>query len=115
MSKITVANTFENNKLVIGFDFHDGLIPFAPFELTTNGDIELNPLVIKLTELLERNLEIEYTFEGVDETDDDNNKKLKLIKSTLEEIYNGFNRNVMSTVVEEDDPSDSIEDDDDFI
>lgn len=93
MQKITISNTFEANKVFIGFDLHDGSIPFAPFELSTSGDIELNPVVLKLSELLELNREIEFYFQG-DDSDSDQNPKLALVKETLQEIYTAFNRYV---------------------
>ena len=93
MENILITNTVLKDKILISFDLQDGNIPFPPFELLTSGDIELNPLVIKLSELLELNKEVEYEYEdslSLLETD----SKIKLVKETLDEIYNSFNSNI---------------------
>lgn len=98
MENILITNTILQDKVLISFDLLAGDLSFPTIELLTSGDIELNPLVIKLTELLELNREIEITFEdslSLLETD----TKIKLVKETLNEIYDSFNSNI---VVEDD-------------
>lgn len=98
MENILITNTILQDKVLISFDLLVGDLSFPTIELLTSGDIELNPLVIKLTELLELNREIEITYEdsfSLLETD----TKIILVKETLDEIYNSFNSNI---VVEDD-------------
>jgi hypothetical protein len=97
MENILITNTILEGKVLINFDLKDGELSF-PLELLTSGDIELNPLVIKLTELLELNREIEIDYadsQSILETD----SKTKLVKETLDEIYDSFNSNI---VIEDD-------------
>lgn len=106
MNTIIITNTIEEDKLIINFNLQDGTLPFPPFELTTSGDIELNPLVLKLTELVELKREIEFEF--IDSSAIlKSSAKLTLVHDTLEEIYNSFNDNIKPS--EEDS---SITDDD---
>jgi hypothetical protein len=94
MENILIKNTILKDKILISFDLQDGNIPFSPFELLTSGDIELNSIVIKLSELLELNKEVKYEYEdslSLLETD----SKIKLVKETLDEIYNSFNLNII--------------------
>ncbi|MCL9805534.1 hypothetical protein NAT51_08370 [Flavobacterium amniphilum] len=90
MDNILIANNIEKDKVSIKFNFQDGRLSFPELYLSTSGDIELNPLVIKLTELLELHREIEITYEdplSLLETD----SKIKLVKETLDDIYKSFN------------------------
>lgn len=90
MNLIIVKNIIEANKITVSFDLTDGSLSFPTVELATEGDIDLNALVIKLTELIEEkrkfNVEYEDTTSLVE-----SNPKIKLIKNTLEEIYTKFN------------------------
>ncbi|MFV8351344.1 hypothetical protein [Flavobacterium sp. XS2P14] len=97
MENILITNTILESKVLINFNLKDGDLSF-PLELSTSGDIELNPLIIKLTELLELNREIEIDYvdsQSILETD----SKTKLVKETLDEIYDSFNSNI---VIEDD-------------
>lgn len=94
MENILITNTILEGKVLINFDLKDGDLSF-PLELSTSGDIELNPLVIKLTELLELNREIEIDY--VDSLSIlENDSKIKLVKETLDEIYGSFNSNIVT-------------------
>jgi hypothetical protein len=106
MENILITNTILKDKILISFDLQDGDLSFPSQELSTSGDIELNPLVIKLAELLELNREIEIDY--IDslsllETD----SKIELVKETLDEIYESFNSNI-TVELNEDDNSDLL-------
>lgn len=99
MDDIIITITIDDDKFYIDFDLQDGSISFPTLELSTSGDIELNPLVIKLTELLELNRKIEVKYvdlQSLLETD----SKIELVKETLDNIYESFNLNI---VIEDDD------------
>ncbi|MDQ1165684.1 hypothetical protein [Flavobacterium sp. SORGH_AS_0622] len=103
---IIVSNIIEQNKITINFDPQDGTLSFPSVDLTTTGDIDLNPLILKLTDLLEldNKLEIQYDDEhSLADTD----SKIKLVKETLDDIYKSFNQNILSE-------NEIINDDDDF-
>lgn len=102
MENILITNTILADKVIIGFDFQDGSLALTTVELSTSGDIELNPLIIKLTEVLElnRELEIDYIDSlSILETD----SKIELVKETLDEIYDSFNSNIDKIIVEDND------------
>lgn len=99
MENILITNTILKVRILISFNLRNGDLSFPSVELSTSGDIELNPLVIKLTELLELNREIEIDY--IDSQSIlENESKIKLVKETLDEIYSSFNSNI---VVEDDD------------
>lgn len=101
MNNILITNSIEQDKISINFNLQDGTLAFPLIELSTSGDIELNPLVIKLTGLLEVKRKIEVTYE-----DSllflENDSKIKLIKETLDDIYKSFNLNITTQDQEED-------------
>lgn len=99
MDNIIITNTITEDKVSINFDLQDGSLSLISLDLSTSGDIELNPLVIKLAELIELNKKIEVAYEDSLEllaTD----SKITLVRETLDEIYYSFNSNI---TVEEDD------------
>jgi hypothetical protein len=98
MENILIKNTILEDKILISFDLQDGDLSFPSLELPTSGDIELNPLIIKLTELLEVNRELEVDYDD-SQSILDTDTKIKLVKETLDEIYVSFNSNI---VVEDD-------------
>lgn len=108
MDDIIITNTIGEDKFYIDFNMQDGSISFPTIELSTSGDIELNPLVIKLTELLELNRKIEVKY--IDSQSLlDNESKIKLVKETLDDIYDSFNLNIAVELNEEhDDNSDLL-------
>ena len=90
MDSIVIKHIIDESKITINFDLLNGSLSFPSIELKTDGDIDLNSLVIKLTELIEekRTLELEYEdANSLLET----NPKLQLVKDTLNEIYSVFN------------------------
>lgn len=98
MDNIVITNTIAEDKISINFDLQDGSLSLTSLDLSTSGDIELNPLVIKLAELIELNKKVEVVYEDSLEllkTD----SKITLVKGALDEIYNSFNSNF---TVEED-------------
>ena len=64
--------------------------PFPPIVINCTNDVVLDELIQKLLELVEYEEEIKYSF-----TDSSNlveeNPKIKIVKETLSEIYDGFN------------------------
>lgn len=90
MSLIIVKNIIEANKIIVSFDLSDGSFSFPTVELATEGDIDLNALVIMLTELIEKKRKLNVEFEDTTSLVD-SSPKIKLIKTTLEEIYSKFN------------------------
>jgi hypothetical protein len=63
MNNIQINNIIQEDKVSINFNLQDGSLSFPTLDLLTSGDIELNPLIIKLTELLELHRKIEITYE----------------------------------------------------
>jgi hypothetical protein len=90
MESIIVKHIIEERKITINFDLLNGSLSFPSIELKIEGDIDLNSLVVKLTELIvdKRTLQLEY-----EDTKSllESNPKIQLIRSTLEEIYSVFN------------------------
>jgi hypothetical protein len=110
MENIIITNTIAEDKIHLNFDLSDGKIPFPPIELSTSGDIELNTLVIKLTELLELNRKVEVKYSD-DHSIIESTPKVKLIVDALNEIYNSFNSNI---IIEDDDGDDDHKENDLF-
>ncbi len=99
MESILITNTITQDNVSISFDLQDGSLALTTVEIPTAGDIELNPLVLKLTELLELNREIEIDYAdslSILETD----SKIELVRETLDEIYESFNSSI-NIVVED--------------
>ncbi|MFV0192381.1 hypothetical protein OBJ98_05915 [Empedobacter falsenii] len=96
MATIKITNTIEESKILIGFNFQDGSLSFPAVEINTEGDIDFNFLILKLTECMESNriLEIEFLDE---ENLSESNSKIGLVKTTLIEIYDEFNANVLES------------------
>lgn len=90
MDSITIKHIIEENKITISFDLADGSLSFPSVELGIVGDIDLNLLVVKLAELIEKKRKLNVDFEDSNSLID-SNPKIKLIKNTLEEIYSKFN------------------------
>ena len=100
MESIIVKHIIEESKITINFDLLNGSLSFPSIELKIEGDIDLNSLVVKLTELIEdkRTLQLEY-----EDTKSllESNPKIQLIRSTLEEIYSVFNSSFDDSVIDE--------------
>jgi hypothetical protein len=112
MSSIIVKHIIEEKKLTINFDLLAGSISFPTIDLNIEGDIDLNPLVLKLTELIEKRRNLESEFECAD-PDLEKNHKVQLIKETLIEMYSLFNKNLEDTdaIISENHSGDDFEDD----
>ena len=96
MESIIVKHIIEESKITINFDLLNGSLSFPSIELKIEGDIDLNSLVVKLTELIEdkRRLQLEYEYT---KSLLESNSKIQLIRSTLEEIYSVFNNSFYDT------------------
>lgn len=90
MDAINVKHIIDEDKITINFDLLDGSLAFPAVELGIEGDIDLNSLVVKLTELIESKRKLNVDFED-SKSLLDSSPKIKLIKNTLEEIYSKFN------------------------
>jgi hypothetical protein len=96
MDSIVIKHIIDESKITINFDLLNGSLSFPSIELKTDGDIDLNSLVIKLTELIEekRTLKLEYeNAKSLLET----NPKIQLVKDTLDEIYSVFNNSFINS------------------
>ncbi len=90
MEPITIKHIIEETKITISFDLAEGSLSFPSVELETSGDIDLNLLIVKLSELIEKKRKLNIEFEDSSSLIETNNK-IKLIINTLEEIYSKFN------------------------
>lgn len=100
MGNIIIKHIIEAEQVKISFNLQDGSLPFPAINLDIRSDIDLNSLLIKLTELIEIKKELEVQFE--DPTGlSTNDSKIKLIKETLEEIYAKFNEKIKVEVISE--------------
>ncbi|MGE8341712.1 MAG: hypothetical protein ACN6OI_11815 [Flavobacterium sp.] len=101
---IIVSNIIEQNKITINFDPQDGTLSFPSVDLTTTGDIDLNPLILKLTDLLELDNKLEIQYDDKHSLAD-TDSKIKLVKETLDDIYKSFNQNILTEneIINEDD------------
>lgn len=98
MDNIVITNTIAEDKISINFDLQDGNLSLTSLDLSTFGDIELNPLIIKLAELIDLNKKIKINYvdsQSILETD----SKTKLVKETLDKIFTSFN---LSLTIEDD-------------
>lgn len=100
---IIVSNIIEQDKITINFDPQDGTLSFPSVNLTTTGDIDLNPLILKLTDLLELDNKLEIQYNDTHSLADIDSK-IKLVKETLDDIYKSFNQNILTEdeIVKED-------------
>lgn len=101
MDNIIITNTITTDKISINFNLQDGSFSLTSLDLLTSGDIELNPLVIKLTELIELNKKIEVAYEDTLQLLE-SDSKIKLVKDTLDDIYESFNSNITVELYEDD-------------
>lgn len=90
MESIIVKHIIAESKITINFDLLNGSLSFPSIELKMEGDIDLNSLVVKLSELIEEKKTLELEYEDTNSLLE-SNPKMQLIKSTLEEIYTIFN------------------------
>lgn len=109
MSTIIVKHIIEEKKFTINFDLLDGSISFQTIDLNIEGDIDLNPLVLKLTEFIEKERNLESEFECINPVLEKNHK-IQLIKDTLIETYSLFNKNLenIDAIISENNPEDDL-------
>lgn len=87
----------EESKFTINFDMQDGSISFRSQELKIEGDIDLSVLITKLSEFIEQKKKLQIEFEDTSNLED-SNPKIKLVKDTLNEIYNKFNEQIIMKI-----------------
>lgn len=90
-TKIKVINTISSNKIDVNFNQNDDELSLESISIPTEGDIDFNSLVKTLINLIGKKKELEFEFQG-----ELSNPKIGLIKKTLEDIYNSFNK-IMTT------------------
>ena len=90
--KITIVNTISEDKIIVNFNSQTNELAINNIELLIDGDIDFNPLIEILITLIEAKKEIDFSF--VDDALIDSSSKIKLVKNTMEEIYNRFNNNL---------------------
>lgn len=86
-TKIKVINTISSNKIDVNFNQNDDELPLESISIPTEGDIDFNSLVKTLINLIGKKKELEFEFQ-----EESSNPKNGLIKETLENIYNNFNK-----------------------
>ena len=86
-TKIKVINTISSNKIDVNFNQNDDELPLESISIPTEGDIDFNSLVKTLINLIGKEKELEFEFQ-----EELFNPKNGLIKETLENIYNNFNK-----------------------
>ena len=86
-TKIKVINTISSNKIDVNFNQNDDELPLESISIPTEGDIDFNSLVKTLINLIDKKKELEFEFQ-----EESSNPKNGLIKKTLEDIYNNFNK-----------------------
>lgn len=86
-TKIKVINTISSNKIDVNFNQNNDELPLESISIPTEGDIDFNSLVKTLINLIGKEKELEFEFQ-----EESSNPKNGLIKETLEDIYNNFNK-----------------------
>ena len=86
-TKIKVINTISSNKIDVNFNQNDDELSLESISIPTEGDIDFNSLVKTLINLIGKEKELEFEFQ-----EELFNPKNGLIKETLENIYNNFNK-----------------------
>jgi len=90
---IIITNTVEETKISVNFNLQDGSLAFPSVVINTEGDIDFNSLILKLSELIEHNRQLEVEYVDA-ELLVESNSKIGLVKETLDEIYNEFNASI---------------------
>lgn len=86
-TKIKVINTISSNKIDVNFNQNNDELSLESISIPTEGDIDFNSLVKTLINLIGKEKELEFEFQ-----EESSNPKNGLIKETLEDIYNNFNK-----------------------
>lgn len=94
MNKILITHLIEETTITIEFTLKDVKINIPELHLNINADIDFSELIIKMLEFIKDKNTIELNF--VDKFDlIKSNSKINLIKETLEEIYNSYNKQIL--------------------
>ena len=75
------------DKIDVNFNQNDDELSLESISISTEGDIDFNSLVKTLINLIGKEKELEFEFQ-----EELFNPKNGLIKETLENIYNNFNK-----------------------
>ena len=75
------------DKIYVNFNQNDNELSLESISIPTEGDIDFNSLVKTLINLIGKEKELEFEFQ-----EESSNPKNGLIKETLENIYNNFNK-----------------------
>jgi len=75
------------DKIYVNFNQNDDELSLESISIPTEGDIDFNSLVKTLINLIGKEKELEFEFQ-----EELFNPKNGLIKETLENIYNNFNK-----------------------
>lgn len=75
------------DKIDVNFNQNDDELSLESISIPTEGDIDFNSLVKTLINLIGKEKELEFEFQ-----EELSNPKNGLIKETLENIYNNFNK-----------------------
>jgi hypothetical protein len=100
MDSIVIKHIIDESEIIINFDFSNGSLPFPSIKLKTDGDIDLNSLVIKLIELIEEKRTVKWEYEDANSLLE-TNPKVQLIKGTLDDIYSVFNKSFNDSEIDE--------------
>lgn len=107
MSETIIKHNILEEKISISFDLQG----FNNVDLDIQTDIDLNPLLIKLTKIIEVNKKLKFEFEDKNQLLQSFDK-IKLIRETLIEIYDKFNDKINIEIDSELSINEQIEDDD---
>ncbi len=100
MNEIIIINTITENQISVGFNLNDGKVPFPPINIDITGDVDLNNLINEIIKLIE--LKKKFSVEFVDKNNlVESDKKIELIKETLNDIYLKFNENILDNSLQE--------------
>lgn len=94
-TKIKVINTISSNKIDVNFNQNDNELSLESISIPTEGDIDFNSLVKTLINLIGKEKELEFEFQ-----EESSNPKNGLIKKTLEDIYNNFNKVITNSLTQ---------------
>jgi len=94
-TKIKVINTISSNKIDVNFNQNDDELSLESISIPTEGDIDFNSLVKTLINLIGKEKELEFEFQ-----EESSNPKNGLIKKTLEDIYNNFNKVITNSLTQ---------------
>ena len=83
------------DKIDVNFNQNDNELSLESISIPTEGDIDFNSLVRTLINLIGKEKELEFEFQ-----EESSNPKNGLIKKTLEDIYNNFNKVITNSLTQ---------------